>query len=119
MPENGCVRNISQTIGVHRTNDFLMFGRKLKAPELEQWGLVNRIFPAESFHGKVMEFLKQKLEENDGQSMILAKQLQNAGLRSERIISLYDSADALAERFASGAPTERFMKKFMELAGKY
>ncbi len=119
VPENGCVRNISQTIGVHRTNDFLMFGRKLTAPELEQWGLVSRIFPAEGFQDTVIEFLQEQLRVNDGESMMLAKRMQNAPLRAERLLALYDAADALAERFVSGAPFERFLKKFTELAGEF
>ena len=119
VPENGCLRSISQTIGVHRANDMLMFGRKTTAQELEQWGLVNKIFPAEGFQQSVTHALEEQLKANDGKSMMLAKQMQNAPLRAERLLGLYDAADALAERFVDGAPFERFLKKAAELAGKF
>lgn len=38
VPENGSAINLAHHMGVHRANDFLMFGRKLTVEELEQWG---------------------------------------------------------------------------------
>lgn len=118
VPENGSIRNFAQSMGVHRANDFLMFGRKLTAQELEQWGLVNRILPAAGFHEGVEAFLQEQLRVNDGRSMMLAKQLQNAPLRAERLLALYDAADALAERFVDGAPLRRLAMKGAELEGE-
>lgn len=119
VPENGCLRSISQTIGIHRANDMLMFGRKTTAQELEQWGLVNKIFLTGGFHKSVADALEEQLKANDGKSMMLAKQMQNAPLRAERLLGLYEAADALAERFVDGAPFERFLKRAAELAGKF
>ncbi|KAK9444200.1 Enoyl-CoA delta isomerase 2 [Metarhizium brunneum] len=118
VPENGSIRNFAQSMGVHRANDFLMFGRKLTAQELEQWGLVNRILPAAGFHEGVEAFLQEQLRVNDGRSMMLAKQLQNAPLRAERLLALYDAADALAERFVDGTPLRRLAMKGAELEAK-
>ncbi|ELR05536.1 hypothetical protein VC83_09241 [Pseudogymnoascus destructans] len=115
VPENGSAINFAQSMGVHRANDFLMFGRKLTAEELEQWGLVNRIFPANDFHKRVVEFLEDQLAVNDGKSMMETKRLQNAPLRDGRIIALFNSIDALAERIVEDAPTKRFMEKKKEL----
>lgn len=70
VPENGSAVSFAQSIGVHRANDFLMFGRQLTVEELEQWGLVNRIFPKEGFHDNVVKFLEEQLAVNDGKSMI-------------------------------------------------
>ena len=50
--------------------------------------------------------------------MMESKRLQNAPLRASRILAVYDSVDALAERFVSGAPQGRFAKKKAELEGK-
>ena len=119
VPEQGSIRNLTQTMGAHRANDFLMFGRKLSAQELEQCGVVNRIFPAASFHKDVQKFLEQQLDVNDGKSMIITKKLQNAQLRPERIVALYDAFDALAERFVEGVPTQRITMKANELASEY
>jgi peroxisomal 3,2-trans-enoyl-CoA isomerase len=65
VPENGSAINFAQSIGVHRANDFFMFGRKLTAQELLEWGLINRVFPVEGFHENVKKFLEAQLEVND------------------------------------------------------
>lgn len=119
VPENGSATNFAQSIGVHRANDMLMFGRKASAQELEQWGLISKIFPASSFHSDVKAYLRQQLEVNDGQSMVLAKKLQNAPIRADRITALYDCAHALTDRLVDGAPHRRFAEKTRQLEGKY
>jgi peroxisomal 3,2-trans-enoyl-CoA isomerase len=118
VPENGSAIAFSQSMGVHRSNDFLMFGRKLTVEELEKWGMVNRIFPKEGFQESVLGFLNGQLKVNDGKSMMETKRLQNAPLRDARILAVYNSVDALAERFVADAPGKRFAKKRAELKGK-
>lgn len=92
-----------------------MLGRKASAAELENWGLVNRVFPqdaqAEDFHAQVLRFLEDQLSVNDGVSMMVSRRLQNAHRRKDWLYAVYDSADALAERFVDGAPLERFGRK--------
>lgn len=97
VPENGSAITFAQSIGVHRANDFLMFGRKMTVEDMEKWGLVNRIFPAEGFHDSVIKFLSEQLAVNDGKSMMETKRLQNAPLRDSRMIAVYNAMDALAE----------------------
>jgi peroxisomal 3,2-trans-enoyl-CoA isomerase len=118
VPENGSAISFSQSMGVHRANEFLMFGRKLTAVELEQFGMVNRIFPNESFQKDVKEYLEEQLRVNDGKSMMETKRLQNAPLRDGRLIAVVNSLDALAERFVEGAPMKRFEIKKKELEGE-
>jgi len=118
VPENGSAINFAQSMGVHRTNDFFMFGRKLSAQELLDWGLVNRIFPADGFQASVKGFLEEQLKVNDGKSMMEAKRLQNAPLRDGRMLAVVNSIDALAERFIEGAPFQRFAEKKAEMEGK-
>ncbi|KAF3384748.1 Enoyl-CoA delta isomerase 3, peroxisomal [Penicillium rolfsii] len=115
VPEAGSATNLARHMGVHRANDFLMFGRKLTVHELESWGLVNRIFPVKGFLNSVIDFLEKQLDVNDGISMMEAKRLQNMPLRSERILAVYNATDALADRLASGAPAARFRVKKAEL----
>ena len=117
VPENGSAINFAQSMGVHRTNEFLMFGRRLTAQELEQYGVVNRIFPTGGFHGSVKEYLQKQIDINDEKSMLEMKRLQNAPLRDVRMLAVHDSMDALAERFVDGAPYERFALKKAELEG--
>ena len=118
VPENGSAINIAQSMGVHRANDFLMFGRKLTVEELEKWGLVNRIFPVKDFHRSVVKFLEEQLDVNDGKRMMETKRLQNAPLRDGRIVAVVNSFDALAERIVEDAPTKRFAEKRKMLEGK-
>jgi len=117
VPENGSAINFAQSIGVHRANEFMMFGRKLSAQELLDWGLVNKIFPAVGFHDSVNTYLREQLEVNDGKSMMEMKRLQNAPLREGRLLAVLNSVDALAERFVDGAPLERFAVKKAALEG--
>ncbi|CAG8978057.1 hypothetical protein HYALB_00000728 [Hymenoscyphus albidus] len=116
VPENGSAIIFAQSMGVHPANEFLMFGRKLSAEELLQWGMVNQIFSVEGFHDHVRKYLNDQLEVNDGKSMMEMKRLQNEPQRSVRLIAVVNSMDALAERFVDGAPTQRFVekKKLME-----
>lgn len=119
VPENGSAISFAQHMGVHRANDFLMFGRKMTVEELEQWGLVNRIFPKEGFHQSVVKFLNDQLAVNDGKSMMETKRLQNTPKRDERMIVVYNAVDALAERFVEDAPLKRFEAKRKELECKF
>ncbi|KAG4432975.1 hypothetical protein IFR05_011543 [Cadophora sp. M221] len=118
VPENGSAINFAQSMGVHRTNDFFMFGRKLTAKELEEWGIVNRVFETEGFQQSVKGFLEEQLKANDPKSMIEMKRLQNAPLRDGRLIAVVNSVDALAERFVENAPMERFAIKKKEMEAK-
>ncbi|KAJ5102625.1 hypothetical protein N7532_003154 [Penicillium argentinense] len=118
VPEAGSATNLSRHMGVLRANDFLMFGRKLTVQELEQWGLVNRVFPVEGFLDSVIKFLETQLDVNDGASMMEMKRLQNVPLRGERVLALHNATDALSERLASGAPAARFQMKKAELEAK-
>lgn len=105
-------------MGVHKANDFLMFGRKMTARELEACGLVNQIFPAISFHQDVENHLRKELEINDGQSMMESKRLMNASVRDARLLSIMTSLDALAERMVEGTPYERFAEQRRKMKEK-
>ena len=118
VPENGSAINFAQSMGVHRANEFMMFGRKLSVQELLDWGLVNKVFPADGFHESVKSYLREQLEVNDGKSMMEMKRLQNAPLREGRILAVVNSVDALAERFVDGAPIQRFIVKKAALEGR-
>lgn len=118
VPEFGSATIFSQSMGIHRANEFLMFGRKLSAQEMLDFGIVNQIFPQESFQADVLKYLEAQLEINDGKSMMEAKRLQNLPLRESRIYAVYNAADALAERFVEDAPKKRFEEKKKLLEGR-
>ncbi|KAG0645840.1 hypothetical protein D0Z07_7942 [Hyphodiscus hymeniophilus] len=118
VPENGSAVIFAQSMGVHRANEFLMFGTKLSAQDMEKYGIVNKIFPSEGFHGYVKKYLEEHLKDKDAKSMMEVKRLQNASTRDQRIVAVFNSVDALSERFVEGAPVERFKLKMQELEGK-
>lgn len=118
VPELGSAQTFLSLLGPQRTNEFLMFGRKLSAQELEDWGIVARVLPQRGFQDHVMRFLEEKLDKNDGKSMMEAARLVKMSLRNDRILAAYNSIDALSERFATGAPQRRFRDKAMELQGE-
>ncbi|KAI9054450.1 hypothetical protein LZ554_001612 [Drepanopeziza brunnea f. sp. 'monogermtubi'] len=118
VPEHGSAINFAQSMGVHRANEFFMLGRRLTAQELEQWGIVNRVFDNEGFVDSVKAYLQEQLKNNDGKSMMEMKRLQNAPLRDGRIVAVLNAVDALAERFVENAPMERFAIKKKELEAK-
>lgn len=120
VPENGSALSFAQSMGIHRANDFLMFGRKLSAQELLDAGMYNYVWDAEgdAFQDKVVGFLEEQLKTNDGKSMMEMKRLQNAPIRDARLIAVVNAVDALAERFVEDAPKKRFEEKRKELEAK-
>jgi peroxisomal 3,2-trans-enoyl-CoA isomerase len=119
VPEFGSITGYAHSVGVHRATEFFTFGRRLSAEELQHWGMVNRLFPAENFHQKVLEFLEEQLSVNDGTSMMEAKRLQNLAFRRDRLLAVYEAADALGERVAEGAHTKRFEEQNRKQAGQF
>lgn len=120
VPENGSALSFAQSMGIHRANDFLMFGRKLTPQELLDAGMYNYVWDAtgEEFQSKVLSFLEDQLKVNDGKSMMEMKRLQNAPIRDARLIAVVNAVDALAERFVEDAPKKRFEEKRKELEAK-
>jgi peroxisomal 3,2-trans-enoyl-CoA isomerase len=120
VPENGSALSFAQHMGIHRANDFLMFGRKLSAQELLDAGMYSYVWDATGteFQDKVLEFLEAQLRGNDGRSMMEMKRLQNAPIRDARMMAVVNAVEALAERFVEGAPTARFEAKKREMDEK-
>lgn len=120
VPENGSALSFAQSMGVHRTNDFLMFGRKLTAQELLDAGMYNYVWEetGDAFQAKVVKFLEDQLAVNDGKSMCEMKRLQNDPIRDARLLAVVRAVDALSERFVEDAPKKRFAAKVKELEEK-
>lgn len=119
VPEAGSAIHWAQSMGVHRSNEWLMFGGRTTVEELKSMGLVNQIFRKDGFHDKVHDHLKELLSDRSGGSMIETKRLQNQSLRDQRILASYAAFDALAERFVDGEPMRRMKAKADELRRKY
>ncbi|KAF1365852.1 ClpP/crotonase [Lizonia empirigonia] len=120
VPENGSALSFAQSIGIHRANDFLMFGRKLTPQALLDAGLYNYVWEetGDAFQSRVVRFLEEQLKVNDGKSMCEMKRLQNEPIRDARLLAVVRSVDALSERFVEDAPKKRFEAKRKELEEK-
>jgi Delta3-Delta2-enoyl-CoA isomerase len=118
VPENGSIVAFAQSMGVHKANEFLLFGRRVTVEELERSGLINQIFPKEDFHKHVLDYLQEQIEVNDGKAMLETKRLANAPLRDGRMVAIYNAYEALAERSVDGESETRFAAKIKELEGK-
>jgi peroxisomal 3,2-trans-enoyl-CoA isomerase len=96
-----------------------MLGERVGVDELVKVGMVNKVFPVEGFHDAVQRHLSEILKERNGKSMMEMKRLANAPLREKRIVALFDSWNALSERFVDGEPTRRMGAKAKELEGEF
>lgn len=119
VPENGSIITYAQSIGVHRANEFLMFGKKVSVEEFKEWGLVNQIFPGETFHEDLIKMLEEQADLQDGIALLESKRLASTPLRTGRMQAVYDAFEALAERSVDGASAKLFEAKIKELEGKF
>lgn len=119
VPENGSAYSWANSLGSHRANEILMLGERVTVEELQKVGMVNRVFPKDGFHDSIQAHLREVLCERDGKSMMEMKRLANAPLREKRIVALFDSWNALSERFVDGEPSRRMGAKKDELEGEW
>lgn len=55
-PDGGSTFYLTRLLGTRRAMDLVMTNRVLSAREAEEWGLVNRVFPEESFEQDARKF---------------------------------------------------------------
>ncbi|TPX38145.1 hypothetical protein SmJEL517_g00146 [Synchytrium microbalum] len=117
VPEMGS-RMFAEHVGVRRTTEFLMFGRKINTTEMLDWGIVNQVFPDATFKSDVAQYLATQLEVNDHKSMLETKRLIVEPLREGRINALFRAQDGLAEAMAVKRPMKRFAEKAAKMVAK-
>ncbi|KAJ4157929.1 uncharacterized protein LMH87_008484 [Akanthomyces muscarius] len=111
VPENGSIRTLSHSLGIHRANDILIYGKRVTAQQLHTWGTVSELFPTTGFLSHVKLFLEKQLDDNDAKSMMVAKKLQATALRNERLLAAYDAMDALNERLVEEKKEKQCLTK--------
>lgn len=74
----GGTTRLSRTIGPSRAKDMLMTARALDAQEALQWGLLNRVVPADQLMGAAVE-LAQQIAKNAPLAVGLAKLIVDQG----------------------------------------
>ena len=59
IPGGGGTQRLPRRIGLSRANEMLMTGAAVTAETLMAWGLVNQVFPGESFLAEAMAFARR------------------------------------------------------------
>lgn len=49
VPDGGSSQNLPRRVGIHRAMEIAFTGRVLSAQEAKEWGIVNEVYPHESF----------------------------------------------------------------------
>ncbi|KAI5122939.1 hypothetical protein M0805_006821 [Coniferiporia weirii] len=115
IAEAGSSVSFVNRMGLSKTNEVLILGKKMDADELLACGFVNKIFPeqsCESFHASVHSHLQEQLEGLDPAAVLKIKELIQLGINEKNSkdgTNLRESY-AQAERFSSGIPTKRFLQ---------
>ena len=62
VPGGGGTQRLPAKVGLNRANEILMTGRSVTAEEFRDWGLVNAVFPRETFAGEAEAYARQLLD---------------------------------------------------------
>jgi methylglutaconyl-CoA hydratase len=85
-------------IGEGRARELLLSGHLIEAGQALEWGLVNRMVPADSLEQQVTDFALKLVDENSGQSMKRIKTMiaavQEMGLEAALAFAVEQNAQA-------------------------
>ncbi len=81
IPGGGGTQRLIQKIGINRVKEMLFFGAQYDATTLLNWGIVNKVFSADTFYSEAMEFAG-KLSRRSQNSIAQLKRLANLSLGS-------------------------------------
>ncbi|MCU4176617.1 enoyl-CoA hydratase/isomerase family protein [Carboxylicivirga sp. N1Y90] len=76
IPGGGGTQRLIQKIGINRVKEMLFFGAQYNAKELNNWGIINRVFSNNSFMDEALTFAS-KLSRRSAQSITQLKRLAN------------------------------------------
>jgi enoyl-CoA hydratase len=105
IPGFGATVRLAKFVGYPRAKELIFSGRRIKADEAFQMGLVNHVYPAEGFLSKVLELAKT-ISQQSGAAVARAKLLLNEFSES---VGLSVKLDAEAHAFGRifGSPDQR------------
>jgi enoyl-CoA hydratase/carnithine racemase len=78
IPGGGGTQRLAAKIGQNRANEVLMSGRNFTPQEAHQWGLINQLYPADSFLKQAVAFAQTFTDKNPDALRVL-KQLTQLG----------------------------------------
>lgn len=105
IPEMGMMKLLPELIGMQRAKELLFFGGKVPAQKLCEWGVVNRVIPAERLEADTMEWARQLAAMPDA-SIQITKNIMNS--LSDASLGACLEAESTASPFCT--TTEAFKK---------
>jgi enoyl-CoA hydratase len=105
IPGFGATFRLAQFVGLPRAKELIFSGRRIKAQEAFEMGLVNHVYPFAEFKGKVLE-LARSIAQQSAPAVSRAKQLMN---EFEEVCGLNLKVDAEVHAFGRifGTPDQR------------
>lgn len=100
IPAWGGTQRLPRTIGLAKAREAIMFGKRFNADEALEIGLIDRVFPDDTFEKEVREFAKS-LAEKSPIALKLVKQCLNYGTQVPLEIGLAYEAQAFAKTFTT------------------
>lgn len=93
VPGGGGTLRLSKKIGINLTNEIVMTGRTLLADDMHQHGLINHVYPRDSFIEKVTEFATSFTNKLPDRLQTIKQLTQlSAGSISEEAIKMENTA---------------------------
>ncbi|MEZ0065158.1 2-(1,2-epoxy-1,2-dihydrophenyl)acetyl-CoA isomerase [Streptacidiphilus sp. MAP12-20] len=93
VPDGGAAWLLPRLVGPQRAKELLFFGEKVRAPDAERLGLVNRVVPADELEKTVADWA-ERLAAGPTRAYALTKALVNASLDVDRATAFEAEATA-------------------------
>ncbi|PWW80393.1 ClpP/crotonase [Tuber magnatum] len=109
--EGGSSYMFLRRMGMAKAHEALILSKRIPAADLVACGFVNKVFPEEGFHERVLEFVNDAMGDHlVHESMLSVKQLIRDGMRKDLESANVREAFAGMERFLSGVPQKEFAR---------
>ena len=110
IPEMGLMSTLPAVVGPQKAKEILFFGERLSALDCMQLGIVNRVFPEESFEEDAKEFL-EKLSALPNLSLRITKGIMNSSMDTE--------LNSIMEAESIGSPFCSQGEEFKSIAARF
>ena len=110
IPEMGLMSTLPAVVGPQKAKEILFFGERLSAGDCLQLGVVNRVFPEESFEEDAKAFL-EKLSALPNLSLRITKGIMNSAMDTQ--LSAVMEAESIGSPFCSQG------EEFKAIAAKF
>jgi 2-(1,2-epoxy-1,2-dihydrophenyl)acetyl-CoA isomerase len=100
-PDGGATFFLARAVGTHRAMELTLTGRTLSAAEAASWGLVQRVFPDESFASETAS-LAERIAAGPTLAYAKAKELYNRALLQPLETQMEEERQGIAESSRTG-----------------